>query len=102
MTQHPPTPTLFPSTPLFRSLVPLRVLGGKPNPSPPPSFLPSVFTGPAASAAGKALSPVARSAEHTSELQSLTTLVSRPSLVHNLPSVPMQTMRGPALLEAAA
>src|SRR3712207_7187655 len=89
MIRRPPRSTLFPYTTLFRSLrpCPLRRAGWT---SPPPPPTPRTSPGrPAsaartgASAAPPAARPVARSEEHTSELQSRQYLVCRLLLEKN-------------------
>src|SRR2546430_11545134 len=83
MIRRPPRSTLFPYTTLFRSpfsgpqVLPYNITGFKVTPSNGAQQLgqPVVFTCTYKSPAGK--TPVTRSEEHTSELQSQSNLVCR-------------------------
>src|SRR5437588_9026669 len=67
MLRHPPGPTLFPYTTLFRS----SVIAERPGAIMPPTYSPFAFTTSKVTAVPK------RSEEHTSELQSHSDLVCR-------------------------
>src|SRR5205814_10451714 len=74
MLRRPPISTLFPYTTLFRSLIFAR--GDRPEPMR--AALPvAAFLVPLPLAGHRALGPLMRSEEHTSELQSLRHLVCR-------------------------
>src|SRR5438046_6084361 len=73
LTLHPPQPTLFPYTTLFRSRAPARSAKA----TRPSKSLFQVLRAIIAPVAGSMIARNTRSEEHTSELQSLTNLVCR-------------------------
>src|SRR5438093_5050224 len=84
MLRRPPRSTLFPYTTLFRSVVPLRVLGEQVEPAEAQRVDLGLAAaddhhvgGAAAEDADGLAQRDGRSEEHTSELQSLTNLVCR-------------------------
>src|SRR5262249_61954044 len=82
-TRAPPSPPLFPSTPLSRSARPRLRSRDKPPPRPsaswssPRSSPPPASRRSATTCSNRPRRAPARSEEHTSELQSLTNLVCR-------------------------
>src|SRR5437016_10682387 len=77
MIRRPPTSTLFPYTTLFRSGVEAQARGLVPHHRTAGVVVGAALTGVALDHAVRSQKLVARSEEHTSELQSLTNLVCR-------------------------